>query len=157
MQNSAQLDSSGSTNPTHNSTQRSTARSKEATHNNTLPAPTRYPLPVRRQKTTTSQRLSASPELIGNTDGLDSPSSRIPSDISAQQQGARKQHITHQPNQHDIRFRFTEKRPQQRQQQRRGTITATSASPELIRNTHGQGMNMLHRFDTASIYQHSSI
>ena len=51
--------------------------SKEATHNNTPIEPTRHALPVRRQMATaaaaaqrdTITATSASPELIGNTDG----------------------------------------------------------------------------------------
>ena len=71
------LDSRSSRNPPHISIQRSAARSKEATHNNTPIEPTRHALPVRRQMATaaaaaqrdTITATSASPELIGNTDG----------------------------------------------------------------------------------------
>ena len=147
--------------PPHISIKRSAAKSEQATHNNTPTAPSRHPLPVRRQTATTAaaaQRgtitaTSASPGLIGNNDGIDSRSSRNPPHISIQRSAARsKEATTHNTptelTRHPLAVR--DKRPQQ-QQERRGTITATSASPELIGITDGKGMNMLLELPTQQL------
>ena len=137
----------------HISIQRSAAASEEATHN-TPTAPSRHPLPVRRQTATTAaaaQRgiitaTSARPGLIVNTDGLDFRSRRISPHISIQRSAARsKETTTHntptEPTRHPLPVRRQTTTAAVAAQ--RGTMTATSASPELIRNTDGQGMNML--------------
>ena len=89
-------------NPPHISIEQSAAtRGEEATHN-TPTAPSRHPLSVRRQTATTAaaQRgiitaASASPGLIGNTDGLHSRSSRNPPHISIQRAAARTKEAIH--------------------------------------------------------------
>ena len=139
--------------PPHISIQGSAAKSEEATHNNTPTAPSRHPLPLRRQTVTTAaaaQRgtitaTSASPGLKGNTDGIDSRRSRNPPHISIQRWAARSEEATT----HNTPTELTRHPLPVRRQTttaaaaQRGTITATSASPELIGNTDGQGMNML--------------
>ena len=66
--------------------------------------------------------------------------------FSVQQQGARKQHTTeHQPHQHDTHFRFAPNYHSRSGAAQRGIITAASARPELMGNTDGQSMNMLHQ------------
>ena len=90
-------------NPQHISIQRSAARSEEATYNSTPTAPSRRPLLIRRQTATTEAAAlrgvitvtSASSELIGNTDGLDSRSSSSPPHISVQRSAARSEEATH--------------------------------------------------------------
>ena len=141
-------------NPPNISIQRSAVRTEEATHNNIPTAPSRHPLPVCRQTATTAaaaQRgtitaTSASPGLIRNTDGLDSRSSRNPPHISIQRSAARSKEATHntatEPTRHPLPVRRQTTTAEATAAQR-GTITATSASPELIGNTDGQGMNML--------------
>ena len=139
--------------PPHISIQRSAARSEEATQN--IPtAPSRHPLQVRRQTATkaaaahrgTITATSASPGLMVNTDGIDSRSSRNPPHISIQCSGARSKEATihntpTEPTRHPLPVRRQTTTAAAAAQ--RGTITATSASPELIGNTDGQRMKML--------------